>query len=589
LAATALAAAGAVAFAGQAEAAPTTIDDVTLTWSVNDESGGGAYFGGCNFLSAGAAGNTGSARAWTEADGFWKSAEGDVRIEKPTSDDDWAAPTWATKCQNAAGAAVGTGAGSTTGNRVVFSDGAGTVDLDAGTATVEWEGAFTVVYYGGLTYWTASDPVLTVNADGTGTLTATGSGYGTSMEDQSIWEVITPQPITLADFKGVTLSETGFNLAPEYRGVEVTGVAQNKTGADWGAFPQSFVDFQKLTGQSSYWYSSGGAADAKKPAQPVGVAWEIASAPPLSPEVTVSQAQLSADGASTITVTGAGFDPAAVTGLYPPLAGKSSGVYVAFGRFADTWRPSEGATANSRPTASVRWAVLEEFVATVGGEANGGIVLGPDGTFTATFEVSQAAADAAATAKGLTGGNYGIYTYPGGGAAQPAFETYTPLEFVPGIPVTVTVPEGSGEPEPGEFSWRVTGSAAVSLGTATEVADGFAATGALPNIEVTDTRQAAAEWSLTGQVADFTGSAGSFGGQYLGWTPVVGNAGAGAQAGAAVAPGASGGLSTSKTLAFGAAGHPLGSATLAAALALKVPASTTAGNYTGLLTITAVG
>ncbi|MDR2372958.1 MAG: hypothetical protein LBD77_02405 [Bifidobacteriaceae bacterium] len=587
LAAGALAVGGGLVFAGAASAAPADVAGVTLTWSINDESGGGAYFGGCNFLSAGAAGNTGSSRVWTEADGFYSAQSGNVSIVKPTADGGWEAPTWATKCLNAAGTAVSTVAGSTTGNAVKLSGGEGSVDLDAGTAEIAWEGAFTVVYYGGLTYWTASDPVLTVNADGTGQLTATGSGYGASMDDPSLWEVVTPQTIVLADFEEIVLTDSGFELAPEYLGVAVSGVSQSTTGANWGSFPQSFVEFQQLTGQSSYWYSSGGGADPKKIANPVAVAWEVTAAP--APTVTVSRVELSADGVTTVTVEGAGFDPSAVTGLYGPVAGKSSGVYVGFGRFAEVWRPSEGATSASRPTAAVRWALLSEFVETVGGAGAGAIVLAPDGSFTATFEVSKAAADAAAEAKGLVGGNYGIYTYPGGGAVEATFETYTPLTFVPGLPVDVEIPEGADEPEPGEFSWRITGNAAVSLGTATEVSDGFAATGALPNIEVTDTRPTGTEWSLSGQVSDFSGEAGAFGGQYLGWTPVVANAGAGAQAGAAVTAGADGGLGSARTLAFAAAGHTTGAATVAAALELKVPASTAAGNYTGLLTITGVG
>jgi hypothetical protein len=590
LAAGALALGGAVVFSGAASASPENVSGVTLAWSVNDESGGGAYFGGCNFLSAGVAGDTGKSRAWSEADGFWKASEGNARIEKPTADSGWQATTWATKCQNAAGGTVGTAAGSTSGNRVVITNGAGNVDLASGTASISWDGSFTAAFYGGLTYWSASDPKLTVAADGTATLTATASGYGADMNDPNVWAQISPREVTLANFENVQLSEDGFSLAPLYRGVENSTGNQSKAGADWGSFPQDFVDFQVLTGQSSYWYSSGGAADPKKPANAVTVGWAIASPPaPVNPEVKVSRVVVSADGVTTITVNGSGFDPTASTAVYPPLAGKAGGVYVGFGRFADTWRPSEGASANSRPTAVVKWAVPEESINQVGGASNGAIVLSPAGTFTATFEVSQQAADQAANAKGLVGGNYGIYTYPGGGAAQPAFETYTPLEFVPGLPIEVEIPEGSGEPDPGEFSWRVAGSAAVSLGTAAESAGLFAANGALPNIEVTDTRTTAAAWSLTGQAADFTGPAGSFGAQYLGWTPVVANAGAGAQAGAAVAPNVSGGLSQAKTLAFGAAGHVLGSATVAATLDLKAPASTPAGSYTSLLTITAVG
>ncbi|MDR2254340.1 MAG: hypothetical protein LBD97_10900 [Bifidobacteriaceae bacterium] len=582
-----LALGGALAATTAAHAASVQVSDVTLAWGVNDETNGAAFFGGCNFLSAGVAGDTGSARQWAEADGLYKATDGAVSIEKPTADGGWEAPTWSTKCQNSAGNTVTTAAGSTTGARVKFSGGTGEVDLDAGTAEITWDGGFTVAYYGGMTYWSAEDPVLTVLADGSATLTATGSGYATSMADMTIWEAITPTEIVLADFSEVELTAEGFTQAPEYLGVTVSGVSQTTTGDYWGSFPQSFVDFQQVTGQSSYWYSSGGSQDPKKVAVPVSVEWEIA--PPLEPSVAVSALTLSADGSNTITITGEGFDPAAAIGQYPPLKDVSSGVYVAFGRFAEVWRPSEGAASSARPAAVVRWAVLEEHLATVGGTAGGGAVLNADGSFSITIDVSKALADAQAEAKGLAGGQYGIYTYPGGGASQPAFETYTPVVFVPGIPIEVEVPEGSEPPVTGEFSWRIAGSGAVSLGSAVEVTGGFAASGALPNIEVTDTRSTAPAWSLSGQVSDFTGTPGTFSGEHLGWTPVVASAGAGAVAGAAIDPDASGGLSTAKTLAFASAGHPSGVATIAAGLALKIPATTASGNYTGILTITAVG
>ncbi|PWD50293.1 hypothetical protein C8046_06065 [Serinibacter arcticus] len=176
LAAAALATTTAVALAAPASAAAAAVDDVTLTWQLNEETGGGAYFGGCNYLTAGLAGNTGSSRLWTEADGFYQATEGNVSIVKPTADGGTISPTWATKCQNAAGGTVSPAAGSSTNNRVVITGGTGTVDLASGTATVAWDGDVTIVFYGGLTYWSISDPELTVAADGTGQLTGTASG-----------------------------------------------------------------------------------------------------------------------------------------------------------------------------------------------------------------------------------------------------------------------------------------------------------------------------------------------------------------------------------------------------------------------------
>ncbi|MDR0433221.1 MAG: HtaA domain-containing protein [Bifidobacteriaceae bacterium] len=573
-----------------AQAASSDIDGATLTWAVNDESGGGAYFGGCNFLSAGAAGDTGRSRVWTEADGFYAASAGNVSLSKPVDGVGQVAPTWATKCQNPAGQAVGTGPGSTTGTSATFAQGAGEVDLDAGTAEVEWNGSVTVVFYGGMTYWTFSDPRLSV-AGGQGTVTATASGFGASMDDPDVWTAITPQTVTLATLSSVTLSADGFQAQPDYLGVEVTPAsgAQTRTGEYWGSFPQDFVTFQALTGQSSYWYSSGGAADPKKVAKPISVEWQLSAPPEPAPAITVSHPTVPSTGATSLTVSGSGFDPASSIATRPPLAGQPGGVYVAFGKFASVWKPSEGAGAATRPNAGVKWAVLAEHVATIGGEGAGGIVLNPDGTFTATLEISKEAADSA----GVDGGVYGIYTYAGGGAVTPSFETFTPVTFLNDgdIPIEVTVPEEEPPlPPEGEFTWTIPGSAAVIMGTAVQDGDVFAATGNLPVINVTDTRTTAPAWTMSGQVSDFVGGGKSFGGQALGWVPAIGANTVDAVAGAAVAPGAGGtGLTSSRTLAGSALGHALGSAQVTAGLSLAIPLATDAGDYTGVLTLTAIG
>ncbi|HWJ85958.1 MAG TPA: hypothetical protein VNR62_11050, partial [Cellulomonas sp.] len=168
----------------------------------------------------------------------------------------------------------------TTESEVVIDGGSGTVDQSAGSATIRWSGSFTVAFYGGLTYWSATDPVLTVK-NGVGTLKATASGYGADRDDTSRWDTLTPRTVTLARFAHVDLGENGFVVTPDYLGVKIdagTGTAQAKktssNAAYWGAFPQDFVDFQQLTGQSAYWYTSGGARDAFKPALPVTVSYD---------------------------------------------------------------------------------------------------------------------------------------------------------------------------------------------------------------------------------------------------------------------------------------------------------------------------
>jgi hypothetical protein len=262
---------------------PFTVSDAQLRWSLSTEAGSGAYFGGCHFLMAGvpgADGDTRGGKVWTAADGFYRAVAEDVRVEKPGADGTYAPATWDTRCTARDGSTVTTANGLTTETQVVLEGGRGTVDPATGTAQVRWTGTFTVVLYGGLTYWWASDPVLTVTPDGRAQLTATAGGFGTAMDDQSRWEALPATPVVLADLSGVDVGGDlqGFRAVPAYRGVAVDVPAgatpQLREGADWGAFPQSFVDFQQSTGQAAYWYSSGGQADARKPATAMYVSYD---------------------------------------------------------------------------------------------------------------------------------------------------------------------------------------------------------------------------------------------------------------------------------------------------------------------------
>lgn len=285
--ASALALGGALIATPAFAADSTAITDATLTWGISGEAGGGAFAGGCNFLSAGTGGNTGSSRAWTEADGFYAQQSGNVAILKPDASGALVATTWANKCTTPAGTPVSPmSTTSLSGNVVQLSAGEGTKSAD-GSVSVSWDGSFTVTFYGGMTYWSAADPQLTLDAAGNGTLTATASGYAASMDDATRFDPIAPTTVTLATFTNGTLSDIGFSATPNYRGVEVTATApQLRTGANWGAFPQDLVNFHEITGQSSYWYSSGGSRDAAKVASPLGVTFTTETGTPVvtSPE-----------------------------------------------------------------------------------------------------------------------------------------------------------------------------------------------------------------------------------------------------------------------------------------------------------------
>lgn len=442
-----LAAAAGLVFAGAAAATPAVaaeqnISDVTLAWGLNSEVGAGAYNGSCNFLSAGTAGNTGSSRAWASADGFHKASEGNVSVVKNGTNGDIPV-TWDNKCQTAAGTPVKpTGTADVSGNKIVLSQGTGKVDPATGTGTISWTGSFTAAFYGGLTYWSAKDPVLTVKSDGTATLKATASGYGADQGDSTVWNPIPAKTITLANLKGITVDKDGFTVTPEYLGVKApAGVTQVTTGANFGAFPEDFVEFQAATGGQSYWLSSGGGADPRKVTTPLSVGWTL----PTAPE--------------------------------PEPVGESKDVNVG-----------------------------------------------------------------------------------------------------------VNVPEPAVDPEPGAFSWSIAAGNA-ALGTATQNAGGgFKATGTLPTITVSDTRDGSAGWSINGKASAFVAGANTFGGASLGWAPSASQPTGTITTGGAVTANDPG-LGEVRTLA---STNAAGGAVLDAGLTLLAPAGTPAGSYKSTLTITAI-
>ncbi|XBB70255.1 Ig-like domain-containing protein [Nocardioides sp. WV_118_6] len=453
IAAAALTAAGlsvlGVATAPAAHAATgVLVENATLRWGVSNESNNAGFAPGTwNLFSAGKLGDptVGGVTLKTADQGAtwsnnkpagWTNHAGNVTVEDLQAGGGYAPTTFEGTRQNSAGASTAPASSNVFAEtQLVFRNGTGRVDAAANTASVQWDGDATVVYYSGMTFFYVSDPELTVNADGSGEVTATLDGYGTDMEDQTKWVDLPATEVTLATLTGVDVEDLGLTTTPAYRGVEYTApagaTAQVRTGADWGSFPQSFVDFVQTTGGGPYWYSSGGAADAKKPTLPLDISWTKVG----PPAVQVSKTTLLPSGAHEVTVTGTGFDPSLATGTRPPLAGKPAGTYIAFGKYATTWRPSQGAPSSARKNGNNKYAVLAEDLATIGGPAAGGIVLSPNGSFTATLIVDKAAIDAAATDPSLT--NYGIYTYAGSGGVAASYETYTPITFADG-PASVT-------------------------------------------------------------------------------------------------------------------------------------------------------
>ncbi|MTV27985.1 hypothetical protein FTX61_21640, partial [Nitriliruptoraceae bacterium ZYF776] len=154
---------------------------------------------------------------------------------------------------------------------------------------------------------------------------------------------------------------------------------------------------------------------------------EFAAAPDFSePRISLSATEVAVG--DTITVTGAGFDPDAnLSTRQPVTAGEPAGVYVVFGRFAETWRPSAGAPGSARHVVSQRWAMpassRDQVASDFPGVAGQLVELRPDGTFEAELAVARGSA---------TSGDYGVYVYAGGGApANADQELAAPVTLLP--------------------------------------------------------------------------------------------------------------------------------------------------------------
>jgi hypothetical protein len=150
----------------------------------------------------------------------------------------------------------------------------------------------------------------------------------------------------------------------------------------------------------------------------------------------------------TVTVTGSGFTTTGNLGTRPPLAGQPAGVYVVFGKFDATWKPSAGAPSSSRRVIEQIWALPQAAYDALNplGTNPSFALMQPDGSFEVDVPVSL---DDRA-------GAYGIYVYPGSGAVNAANELAKLVSFaVPSAPVAPTVTAGAGR---ATVSWSAPGS-----------------------------------------------------------------------------------------------------------------------------------
>ncbi len=140
------------------------------------------------------------------------------------------------------------------------------------------------------------------------------------------------------------------------------------------------------------------------------------------PRIRVTSSIVDVAPGTTVTVKGLGYQPGANIGTRPPFAGQPAGVYVVFGRFAETWRPSEGEPASARQIIQQVWALPQaQHDALDPDGSNPAIVLmAADGTFTAQLQLNEAEGT----------GDYAIATYPGSGAVNASEEVLRPVSFL---------------------------------------------------------------------------------------------------------------------------------------------------------------
>jgi hypothetical protein len=265
---------------------PAGVDITTasLDWLGNEEVQSAPPFGGSNYMSAGLSNGN---------EATYRASDGNASIYQVSSAGTETLATWATRAAHV----------SNGGRQVArLAAGRGHINAD-GTGAVAWKGSFSVNFYGGLVPFTIADPEIYFAGDGTGYLSATLEGCSSSMSAPDECAPLAPKPEAIvATFHGVTVDPFGeLTIEPDYAGVEVAlgegTTPQNKEVAGWGSWPQEFVDFQLQTGLSSYWYSSGGAADAKKAPLPLKV--DFAGVPTPEPEAETPGTDPGAPGEET--------------------------------------------------------------------------------------------------------------------------------------------------------------------------------------------------------------------------------------------------------------------------------------------------
>ncbi|WP_110206330.1 hypothetical protein [Nocardioides daejeonensis] len=262
------------------------VDDATFRWGINNQSNARSHNpAAINFLSAGVA-NPGRGGVQL-LEKHWNARTGNVTVQKWLGEKrGWQRATWKGLGTNASGTRINS-TGVFSNHTVLLSRGSGSVDPDRGDATLTWKGTFTVVYYGGNSIFTVTDPKLVVES-GAGRITAVLGGFAASRENTTEWEPVPSRRVTIAELGKVKVSKGGFVTTPDYLGRKADGSVPQVGGKYGGSFPQPMIDFLKPLAIDQFWYSTGLSTDDTKLPLPITVGYQDQEpvAPTPDPEPT---------------------------------------------------------------------------------------------------------------------------------------------------------------------------------------------------------------------------------------------------------------------------------------------------------------
>ncbi|WP_407344670.1 hypothetical protein [Pengzhenrongella phosphoraccumulans] len=266
---------------------------------------------------------------------------------------------------------------------------------------------------------------------------------------------------------------------------------------------------------------------------------------------------------------------------------------------------STGAVATTTTLGAAASGANLVLTATVAPSAAGSVIFREGTTDLATVAVAGGTAAFTVTAPAIGNHSYNASFVPTSPAAFGASDA-APQTFTVGtqagtgnITVTLTVP-AAPLGAPGSLTLSAPASPTVALTGARDAGNTrVTATAALPGLTVADTRRddLLTGWQVNVQASDFSGTGGTVGAKYLGWTPSTSktpDAGSllNVQSGPSIASfldsATSTGLGSSQLLGKSIASGR-GTSSLGAALNLAIPATTAEGSYTSTITVTLIG